>query len=138
MRANLGLHAAWYLSGTAFDGLIGQSYRTAKDNLFPEESGLHDQVSDVVARASFAPTQWLDLTYRTRLDQATLATRMIDAFASGRHREILGECRLSLHHRQSLSCSTTSRRRRRPARRYYFTPRSEVTLGSTCAGASTG
>jgi LPS-assembly protein len=81
-RVNLGLHAAWYLNGTTFDSLVGQSYRTFKDDLFPENTGLHDQVSDVVARASFAPTKWLDLTYRTRLDQSTLATRMIDTFAT--------------------------------------------------------
>jgi LPS-assembly protein len=81
-RVNLGLHSAWYLNGTAFDALVGQSYRTFKDNLFPENTGLHDQVSDVVARASFAPTKWLDLTYRTRFDHDTMATRMIDAFAT--------------------------------------------------------
>jgi LPS-assembly protein len=81
-RANVGLHGAWYLGGTTFDGLIGQSYRTNKDNLFPESSGLHDQVSDIVARMSFAPTQWLDLTYRTRLDKTSLATRFIDAVAT--------------------------------------------------------
>ncbi len=80
-RLNLGLHSAWYLNGTTFDGLVGQSYRTFKDDLFPQNSGLHNQVSDVVARATFAPTSWLDLTYRTRLDQATLATNMIDTFA---------------------------------------------------------
>ena len=62
--------------------LIGQSYRTNKDNLFPEASGLHDQVSDVVARASLAPTSWLNLTYRTRLDHKTFATRMADALAT--------------------------------------------------------
>jgi LPS-assembly protein len=81
-RANVGLHGAWYLGGTTFDGLIGQSYRTNKDNLFPEASGLHDQVSDIVARLSFAPTQWLDLTYRTRLDKTSLATRFVDAVAT--------------------------------------------------------
>ena len=68
VRANVALHGAWYLGGTTFDGLIGQSYRTNKDNLFPEASGLHDQVSDIVARASSRADQWLDLTYRTRLD----------------------------------------------------------------------
>jgi LPS-assembly protein len=81
-RVNLGLHSAWYLNGTAFDSLVGQSYRTFKDNLFAEATGLHDQVSDVVARATLSPTNWLDLTYRTRLDHNTLASRMIDAFAS--------------------------------------------------------
>jgi LPS-assembly protein len=82
VRANVALHGTWYLGGTTFDGLIGQSYRTTKDNLFPEASGLHDQVSDVVARASFAPTSWLNLTYRTRLDHKTFATRMSDALVS--------------------------------------------------------
>ena len=81
-RANVALHGAWYLGGTTFDSLIGQSYRTNKDNLFPENSGLHDQVSDVVARATFAPTSWLNLTYRTRLDHRDLATRMADALAT--------------------------------------------------------
>jgi LPS-assembly protein len=82
VRANVAMHGAWYLGGTTFDGLIGQSYRTTQDNLFPEASGLHDTVSDVVARATFAPTQWLDLTYHTRLDKTDLATRYADAVAS--------------------------------------------------------
>nr|WP_294530966.1 LPS assembly protein LptD [uncultured Rhodopila sp.] len=82
VRANVGMHGAWYLGGTTFDGLIGQSYRTTQDNLFPEASGLHDTVSDIVARATFAPTQWLDLTYHTRLNKNDLATRYADAVAS--------------------------------------------------------
>lgn len=81
-RANVALHGAWYLGGTTFDGLIGQSYRTNKDNAFPEASGLHDQVSDVVARATITPTRWLDLTYRTRLRNTDLATRFVDAVAT--------------------------------------------------------
>jgi LPS-assembly protein len=82
VRANVALHGAWYLGGTTFDGLIGQSYRTTKDNLYPESSGLHDEVSDIVARATFAPTKWLDLTYRTRLDKSSLATHFSDAVAT--------------------------------------------------------
>jgi LPS-assembly protein len=82
VRLNVGLHGAWYLGGTTFDGLVGQAYRTDKDNLFPEVSGLHNQVSDIVARGTFAPTKWLDLTYRTRLDSETLATHYSDAVAS--------------------------------------------------------
>jgi LPS-assembly protein len=82
LRANVGMHGAWYLGGTTFDGLVGQSYRTNKDDLFPVASGLHDQVSDVVARGTFAPTKWLDLTYRTRLDKSSLATHYADAVAS--------------------------------------------------------
>ena len=81
-RANVAMHGAWYLNGTALDTLIGQSYRTAPDDNFPEASGLHDTVSDVVARATFAPTNWLDLTYRTRLDHRNLETRFADALAT--------------------------------------------------------
>jgi LPS-assembly protein len=45
-------------------------------------SGLHNQVSDIVARGTFAPTKWLDFTYRTRLDAETLATHFSDAVAT--------------------------------------------------------
>lgn len=82
VRANVGLHGAWYVGGTVLDGLIGQSYRTAPDPVFPAGSGLHDTVSDVVGRLSFTPTGWLDLTYRTRLDHHTLATRFAEATAA--------------------------------------------------------
>jgi LPS-assembly protein len=82
VRANVALHGAWYLGGTTFDGLVGQSYRTSRDSLFPVASGLRDEVSDVVARATFAPTPWLDVTYRTRLDKSSLATHFADAVAS--------------------------------------------------------
>ncbi|HET8997554.1 MAG TPA: LPS assembly protein LptD [Acetobacteraceae bacterium] len=78
-RLNAALQGTWYLGGTTFDGMIGQSYRAAKDTSFPAWSGLRDQVSDIVARLSFAPTGWLDVTYRTRLDHRTLQTRMADA-----------------------------------------------------------
>ncbi|MGD0429689.1 MAG: LPS assembly protein LptD [Acetobacteraceae bacterium] len=81
-RLNAALHSAWYLGGTLLDAFIGQSYQTATDNLFPALSGLHDPVSDIVARVSFTPSKWLDLTYRTRLDKDTLTTRMIDATAA--------------------------------------------------------
>ena len=82
VRANVAMHGAWYLGGTAFDGLVGQSYRTNKDNLFPAASGLQNQVSDIVARATFSPTPWLDVTYRTRLDPSSLATHFSDAVAT--------------------------------------------------------
>jgi LPS-assembly protein len=81
-RLNAAIHGAWYLGGTAFDGLVGQSYRTYKDKLFPAASGLRDQVSDVVARGTLSPTKWLDLTYRTRLDAKTMASRMVDTVAT--------------------------------------------------------
>lgn len=81
-RLNAALHAAWYLNGTVLDGLVGQSYQTARNPLFPKGSGLRDQVSDIVARASVSPARWLDLSYRTRLDKESLQIRMADATAS--------------------------------------------------------
>jgi LPS-assembly protein len=81
-RANVAMHAAWYLGGTAFDGLIGQSYQTKKDNLFPEASGLHDQISDVVARTTFTPTSWADLTLRGRFDKKTMSVHAGEAVSS--------------------------------------------------------
>lgn len=82
VRLNAALQGTWYLGGTTFQGFIGQSFRAEKDTSFPAWSGLRDPVSDIVARATFAPTRWLDLTYRTRLDHTTLQTRMADAVAS--------------------------------------------------------
>jgi len=128
-RANLGLHTAWYLNGTAFDSLIGQSYRTFKDNLFAQNTGLHSQVSDVVARASFAPTNWLDLTYRTRLDQQTLATRMVDAFGT------IGTGAFSVNAGYLYTVDNPYEQYDQPlpppTSTTFYTPRREITLGTT-------
>ena len=78
-RVNAALHGAWYLGGTMFDALVGQSYQTAPDRLFPTGSGLRDTVSDIVARGTFSPANWLDMTYRTRLDKKSMQIRMADA-----------------------------------------------------------
>jgi LPS-assembly protein len=87
VRANVALRGAWYLNGTAFEGMIGQSYRTTENTIFPAESGVRDKVSDVVARGTFTPNRYLDLTYRTRLDKTNLATRMGEATATFGPRE---------------------------------------------------
>ncbi len=128
-RVNLGLHSAWYLNGTAFDTLVGQSYRTFKDNLFAEDTGLHDQVSDVVARANFSPTQWLDLTYRTRLDKNTLAARMIDTFATvgPRSFQVTAGYFYSVDNPYQLYDQPMPP----PTTTTFFTPRNEVTLGTS-------
>ena len=127
VRANVALHGAWYLGGTTFDGLIGQSYRNYVDNLFPEASGLHDQVSDVVARATLAPTSWLNLTYRTRLDHKTFATRMADALAS------IGVPKFSVNAGYFYSTfnpyTLFDQPLPPPPGNAFFTPRNEVTFG---------
>ncbi len=82
-RAAAALHGAWYLpSGAVIDGLIGQSYRTKRDNAFPTGSGLEDRVSDVVARQTFTPNAYLDLTARERFDHRNFNVRFADALAS--------------------------------------------------------
>jgi LPS-assembly protein len=82
-RVDYAMHAAWYLPhGALLDGIIGQSYRFHKDNDYLPESGLNDNVSDIVGRVSLAPTPFFNLTYRTRLSHADLGARMIDATAS--------------------------------------------------------
>jgi LPS-assembly protein len=81
-RINVALHGAWYLSGTVLDGLVGQSYQSGTDNMFPVGSGLHDSVSDIVTRASFSPAKWLDMTVRGRFDKQSLNPRMLDATTS--------------------------------------------------------
>lgn len=81
MRANIGMRAAWYLGGVSFDGIVGQSYRT-ETGTFPVDSGLNGNVSDIVARATVAPTDWLDVTYRTRMDHKNFRPRLAEAVTS--------------------------------------------------------
>ena len=127
-RANVALHGAWYLGGTTFDGLVGQSYRTNKDDLFPVASGLHDQVSDIVARGTFAPTKWLDVTYRTRLDHGDAGDALRRC---RRHRWAWtsSACPAAISTPTSIHTPITTSRRRPPAGNAYYFPRNEVTLG---------
>jgi LPS-assembly protein len=126
-RANVALHGVWYLAGTTFDGLIGQSYRTNKNNAVPIWSGLRDTVSDVVARASFAPTDWLNLTYRTRLDHRDFAVRMADALAT------VGVPKFSVNAGYIYTTydpyTFYNQPPPPPAGNQFYTPRNEITLG---------
>jgi LPS-assembly protein len=133
-RVNLGLHTSWLLNGVSFDSLVGQSYRTFKDNLFPESTGLHDQVSDIVARATLAPTSWLDLTYRTRLDKSTLASRMIDAFATAGPQNF----KVSAGYLYTVDNPYTlyDQALPPPATSAVFTPRNEITFGTSARWGS--
>jgi len=81
-RVDYALHAAWYLPQGAFlDALIGQSYRVHKDDDYLPESGLTDNISDIVGRVVVQPAKLFSLTYRTRLSHDDLGARMIDATA---------------------------------------------------------
>jgi len=126
-RANVALHGVWYLAGTTFDSLIGQSYRTNKNSAVPIWSGLRDQVSDVVARTSFAPTDWLNLTYRTRLDHRDLTVRMADALAT------VGVPKFSVNAGYIYTTydpyTLYNQPPPPPAGNQFYTPRNEITLG---------
>ena len=126
-RFNAAMHGAWYLGGTSFDALVGQSFRTTRDNDLPAASGLRAPVSDVVARASLAPTQWLDLTYRTRLDKTSGATRMADALATvgGNLLRVTGGYIYTTDDPFSLYDQAPPP----PSSSRFYTPRNEITLG---------
>jgi len=82
-RVDYALHGAWYLPGGALlDGIAGQSYRLHKDLDYLPLSGLNDNISDIVARATVQPVPYFNLGYRTRLSHKDLGARMIDATAT--------------------------------------------------------
>lgn len=82
VRANVGLHGAWYAGSTVIDGLIGQSFRTHRDDTFAKGSGLENRASDVVARLTLIPTPWMDLTWRGRFDDKSGTRRLMDTVAT--------------------------------------------------------
>jgi LPS-assembly protein len=127
-RANVAMHAAWYLGGTALDGLVGQSYNTTTTTWLPSFSGLRDQVSDVVGHLDFTPGNWLDTTYRFRLDHRDLAMRVSDVTAStgyGRYRLTAGYLYTTFDPYYFYDQAQPL-----PANSQYFLPRNEITLAA--------
>jgi LPS-assembly protein len=82
VRANVAMHVNWTVGGAIFDGLVGQSFHTNADNVFPVGSGLDQRSSDIVGRATFSPTPWLDITSRARFDHSRYTPRFVDTQAS--------------------------------------------------------
>ncbi len=82
VRANVALHLNWTVGDAQVDGLVGQSYRTRRDDTFPVGSGLERKASDIVTRTTVAPASWLDLTGRTRIDNRNGRIRFADAIGS--------------------------------------------------------
>jgi LPS-assembly protein len=75
-RVNYGLR--WGVFGNKGGSttiLVGQSYRLKSDDTFADQSGLDDDLSDIVARAHVSPRGHLDVYYRTRLDKDDLSAR---------------------------------------------------------------
>ena len=132
LRANVGLHASWQVGTTNVDALIGQSYKEHVDNSLPPLSGLNRHVSDVVARATITPANWLDFTARTRVDPHNDAIRFVDGITSAG----VPLLRLSAGYLYSSTnpyflfdqAPTTNSYTQYPAS--YFIPRNELTLGA--------
>jgi LPS-assembly protein len=81
-RVDAAMRAAWYFpNGGSLDGIVGRSFRASNEAIFPERSGLEHRASDWVGRLTVAPTNWFDVTARTRLDGDTLDRRLIDTSA---------------------------------------------------------
>ncbi|HEY8609723.1 MAG TPA: LPS assembly protein LptD, partial [Roseomonas sp.] len=81
-RVDAAIRGAWFFPNGGFvEGLAGRSFRASEEAVFPERSGLEKRASDWVGRVTVAPTSWLDITTRTRLDGDTLDRRMIDTSA---------------------------------------------------------
>ena len=130
-RLNVAMHGAWYLAGTALDGLIGQSYNSTTSPWLPSYSGLQDNVSDIVGRLSFTPTNWLDTTYRFQLDHRNLAMRVSDATASvgPAHYHLTAGYIYSTFDPYYFYLQPGPP----PPGSLYFTPRNEITLGGNAS-----
>jgi LPS-assembly protein len=75
-RVDYGLKLGLYDDrGGSYRTLIGQSYRAENNPFMPLGSGAEHRLSDVVGRVVLAPSAYLDLIYRFRLDRNTLANR---------------------------------------------------------------
>ncbi len=71
-RANVALHANWTFAGSQqVDALVGESFRQHVDHSMLPLTGLENHASDIVARATYVPNAWLDLTGRTRVNHHT-------------------------------------------------------------------
>lgn len=80
LRANVALHAAWYMpGGMQIDAQVGRAYRARKDPSFLSGSGLEKTASDYVSHISITPNAYLDITSRQRFDPRSFKPRFADA-----------------------------------------------------------
>jgi LPS-assembly protein len=68
-----GLRFGTYTGRSVISGLFGQAYAFDQDVQFDPSTGLDEKLSDYVGRVDVAPTDWLDLRYRFRLDKNDLS-----------------------------------------------------------------
>ncbi|MEX2642232.1 MAG: LPS assembly protein LptD, partial [Acetobacterales bacterium] len=69
---NYSVHGA---GGGRASVLVGQSYRLEENTTFAPDSGLREEVSDIVGRVELSPASYLNGHFRFRLDHEELAPR---------------------------------------------------------------
>ncbi len=86
-RLTAGVEYEYRQPGLSLQSSVAQSVRLSdKPSLFPDGTGLTDNLSDYVARANVRWRDWLSLTHRIRLDHEGLAVRRneVDVTAGSR------------------------------------------------------
>jgi len=97
MRVDYALRQAWnFPNGGMIEAVAGQSLRLHKDSTFAAGTGLEHRNSDYVGRLTVAPTSWLNVSARARLDSQSGQNNFNDFIASTSFRNILGLDNLGL------------------------------------------
>jgi LPS-assembly protein len=79
-RITYGAEWSFDLPRLAFRSIIGQSYRfSGNETIFPDGTGLSGRFSDIVGRMSVKYDDFVDVTYRFRLDKDSLQIRRAEA-----------------------------------------------------------
>ncbi len=82
-RANIGLKASAHgISGGYSSITVGQVFRVRDDDTFAPRTGLDDHRSDYVMALTVAPSRFLDLNYRLRLDRNKFSLRRNEIYFS--------------------------------------------------------
>lgn len=82
-RVNYGLRwSAYGETGQSMSAMFGQSYRFHKDNTFSAASGLSGKFSDYVGRVLYRPSNYVDLSYRFRLDSSNFSPERSEVSAA--------------------------------------------------------
>lgn len=90
LRASYGVEWGVYgPNGGYTSAMFGQSYRANKNDTFAKGSGLDEHLSDYVGRVTVAPSSYLDITYRYRLDNEDLSSRRNQVTATAGSLDIL-------------------------------------------------
>ncbi len=138
-RINGGLRAAWnFAGGAVLDGIIGASWRQhIQSDLYPQFQpwngfGRKDHLSDIVARTSFVPNDWVDFTLRGRFDHDTGDVRFADGSVSAGPKYLRGSLGYVYSSTNPFFLYTSDYRGTAgtpnlPAD--FFTPRDEITAG---------